>query len=100
MADALNRLWAKYLPETEARVELVYQAALAMLDDKLLDPQREDAQGAAHKLAGTLGTFGLQQGTELAREAENLLGLPPVVSAAPGLASLATQLREIVRNRN
>ena len=39
--------------------------------------QREAAHAAAHKLAGTLGTFNLARGTELAREFELLFSAEP-----------------------
>ena len=42
------------------------------LEGSLTAEQREQASSAAHKLAGVLGTFGLDEGTNLAREAEIL----------------------------
>ena len=44
----------------------------ALANGTLTAPQQEQAGADAHKLAGVLGTFGLKEGTELAREAERL----------------------------
>jgi HPt (histidine-containing phosphotransfer) domain-containing protein len=70
MAEAMARLWAKFLPDIEQRVAVVEAAAQAAAAGTLSEADREAAHAAAHKLAGSLGTFGLQRGTELAREAE------------------------------
>ena len=73
MADAMARLWAKFLPEIERRLGVMEEAARALREKALPDEQRAAAHADAHKLAGSLGTFGLQRGTELARQAEHLL---------------------------
>jgi HPt (histidine-containing phosphotransfer) domain-containing protein len=70
MADALARLWTKFLPEIEQRLVVLEGSARAFAAGSLSDEQREEAHAAAHKLAGSLGTFGLQRGTELARQVE------------------------------
>lgn len=70
VAEAMNRLWAQYLPQIEERVSTLELAAAAYKDGSVTSEQREQAAAAAHKLAGVLGTFGLHEGTLLAREAE------------------------------
>lgn len=70
MAEAMARLWAKFLPDIEQRVAVVEAAAKTAAAGTLSHAEREAAHAAAHKLAGSLGTFGLQRGTELARQAE------------------------------
>lgn len=99
MADALARLWTKFLPEIEARVELVQLAAQALVAGNLPDAQRIEAHGAAHKLAGTLGTFGLHRGTELAREAELMLAEPLTASAAPALTACVVELQAVIQSK-
>lgn len=71
LAAAMNRLWSQYLPELEERVAVLRAAAAALADGALTADLRAQATSAAHKLAGVLGTFGLSDGTELAREAEH-----------------------------
>jgi HPt (histidine-containing phosphotransfer) domain-containing protein len=82
-------------------VEILEAAAAACAADKLSTAQREAAHAAAHKLAGTLGTFSLASGTELARELEVIFSKEdvPDSSIAGRLASLAAGLRTIVEAR-
>jgi HPt (histidine-containing phosphotransfer) domain-containing protein len=65
MSEALGRLWTKFLPEIEQRLELLETAARSLEAGHLAEDDREAAHQAAHKLAGVLGTFGLHRGTEL-----------------------------------
>jgi HPt (histidine-containing phosphotransfer) domain-containing protein len=102
IAKALDALWARFLPEIRERVSVLHRAAKALADGMLDDCQCAAAQAAAHKLAGTLGTFGLERGTELARELEDLYaqpgGLPQQTDAAK-LAAAAEAIAAIVASR-
>jgi HPt (histidine-containing phosphotransfer) domain-containing protein len=99
MAEALARLWTRFLPEIEQRVSIIEAAAKALTAGSLEEPQREAAHAAAHKLAGTLGTFGLHRGTEIAREAELLLQKLPLSDAA-SLGIYAKELHAILDANN
>jgi HPt (histidine-containing phosphotransfer) domain-containing protein len=101
LAEAMNRLWAQFLPQIEERVATLEIAAAAADEGSLTPDLREQAHAAAHKLAGTLGTFGLQDGTELAREAEALYAVdsPAATSASARLVQLAAQLRATLATR-
>jgi HPt (histidine-containing phosphotransfer) domain-containing protein len=66
----MARIWLKYLPQLGERVATLETAAVALADGTLTKLGREEASSQAHKLAGVLGTFGLHEGTVLAREAE------------------------------
>ncbi len=72
LAEAMNRLWTKFLPQMEERVATLQRAAESAANGTLDAAEQQAASSDAHKLAGVLGTFGLQEGTDLAREAENL----------------------------
>ena len=85
-------LWQKFRPRMYER--------LAAIDRYLSDggarseDQREAARREAHKLAGSLGMFGLHEGTDIARELENSLAeLPP--DGGP-LILLAARLRAVL----
>ena len=101
LAAALDLLWMRFLPEIRRRVELLAVAAADCADSRLSAARCEAAHAAAHKLAGTLGTFNLAAGTALAREIELHFagGDTPDASSAGRLASLASQLRAIVDSR-
>jgi HPt (histidine-containing phosphotransfer) domain-containing protein len=98
ISAALERLWIRFLPEIKARVEILESAAHALAAGKLSPTQRESAASAAHKLAGTLGTFSLARGTELARELEQLYagGEGPSPEQA---AQSARELRGMIEGR-
>jgi HPt (histidine-containing phosphotransfer) domain-containing protein len=100
ISDALSRLWARFLPEIETRINVVSSAATAMAAEALTAEDRVRAHDAAHKLAGSLGTFGIQRGTELARQAELALAEEPVPVSAAELASWVAELRTLVLNRS
>jgi HPt (histidine-containing phosphotransfer) domain-containing protein len=99
ISDALSKLWTRFLPEIENRLALLQVAADALASGSLGTGQREAAHAAAHKLAGTLGTFGLPQGTDLARQAELLLAGDVPDSAAPQLLSWVAELQSVIRSR-
>lgn len=97
----LDQLWAKFLPQIEERVAVLGRAVEELAQGNLSPALREDAHHAAHKLAGSLGTFGLADGTTLAREAENLLaGTEPVASAAASrLGAILIELQKLIRSK-
>jgi HPt (histidine-containing phosphotransfer) domain-containing protein len=99
MAAALERLWNQFLPQIEERVTMIETAGTALADGRLTDEQRDGAKSAAHKLAGVLGTFGLAQGTDLARGAELLCAGDTKPATATELAEIAAQLRTLVSSR-
>jgi HPt (histidine-containing phosphotransfer) domain-containing protein len=96
MAAALDRMWAKFLPEIDARIAMLEEAAAA---NPLSAEQQATAHTAAHKLAGSLGMFGLQRGTELARQAELALAEDPATTQAE-LAAWVAELRALILSRS
>ena len=99
VAEALSRLWVKFLPEIEARIAVLAKASDALAAGELSLQLREEGHAAAHKLAGSLGTFGMAIGTELARNAELLLTTEVDGADAEALSGYVCGLQEIVSNR-
>ncbi|HET6170879.1 MAG TPA: Hpt domain-containing protein [Terracidiphilus sp.] len=101
VAAAMKRLWVQFLPQLEERVRVLESAAAAVAEGSLTAEQREQASSAAHKLAGVLGTFGLNEGTELAREAESFYssGLEADRDACQRLAQIPLQLQSMFAAR-
>jgi HPt (histidine-containing phosphotransfer) domain-containing protein len=99
IAEALKLLWLRFLPQIEERIAVIEAANRALLTGSLSAEQREAAGAAAHKLAGVLGTFGLTEGTNLAREAEQIYtsgsALDPATS--PRLYTVAEQLAHLIQ---
>jgi HPt (histidine-containing phosphotransfer) domain-containing protein len=101
LAEAMNRLWAQFRPQIEERVAILESAAVAFNQGALSAAQCEEASAAAHNLAGVLGTFGFDEGTVRAREAEvfyaNGQALKAPRSAQP--TAIASELRAILSSR-
>ena len=101
LAEVMDRLWAQFLPQLEERVATLESAAAALAQGTLVPTQREQASAVAHKLAGVLGTFGLDEGTSLARETELAYSGDHHAdcAAAPRLSEIASQLRAMLAGR-
>jgi HPt (histidine-containing phosphotransfer) domain-containing protein len=99
--EALDRLWAQYLPLVKERIAILEAAAAASATHQLSAEQVEAAKSAAHKLAGVLGSYGLPRGTQVARELETMYSClkDPGALLSAHLASLAAELRQIVETR-
>ena len=93
---ALVRIWDRSKPLTRERLARIEAAVDALERGRCTDPAVEDAQHAAHQLAGSLGTFGLHDGTLLARQIEAELK----ESKDPGsVGDLARRLRALLEPR-
>ncbi len=80
MQAALAAIWKKNLPQVRERLTVLQRAADELATTRTLDTGlRKEATSLAHKMAGSLGMFGLHGGTDAARAIEQLLeqdGLP------------------------
>jgi diguanylate cyclase (GGDEF)-like protein len=95
LADAVRKAWERFRGPVTARVDAIEQAAVAVLEGGLGEEERRHAEREAHKLAGSVGTFGFAQGSRIAREVEGLLGgsAPLGQAEALRLTDLAVALR-------
>lgn len=69
----LEEAWAKMLPLMLRRLDAINRSHRALVDGALDDSLRTEAAAEAHKLAGSLGVFGLQEGSKSALEIERIL---------------------------
>lgn len=80
MQAALAAIWKKNLQQTRDRLTLLQRAAEHLSTTRTLEEDlRANAVSTAHKMAGSLGMFGLHSATEAARAIEHSLdheGLP------------------------
>ncbi len=99
IAEALKLLWQKFLPQMQERVAVLAEASSALQGGGLTAEQRTAAGAAAHKLAGVLGTFGLTEGTNLAREAEGICSSDGLLdpSAAARIGAITKQLADLIQ---
>jgi HPt (histidine-containing phosphotransfer) domain-containing protein len=101
LTDILNQLWARFLPDIYERVAILEAAAQACTTGQITREQREAAHAAAHKLAGSLGTFDLGRGSQLAREFEELCASEQFSTAAQvqQLTEIAAEIRAVIDSR-
>lgn len=70
--ERLAIVWEKYRGLSRDRLRALENATSAWLANNLKDDQRQKAQQVAHKLAGALGIFGFAEGSQYAREIEEI----------------------------
>jgi DNA-binding response OmpR family regulator/HPt (histidine-containing phosphotransfer) domain-containing protein len=70
---AINKTIERYKDTFAQRLTLLEQAELALCTGKLSLELQQQAGNEAHKLAGTLGSFGYETGSKLAQAIEHLL---------------------------
>jgi len=95
---ALEEIWRNTRPEAISRL-----AALESFLEKLLSGRADDecldaARTAAHRLAGVLGMFGLEESSSCAAKIEGLLWQESV-SDAVLLEDLVHQLRHLLEGK-
>ncbi len=88
-------VWQKFQPRVDEQVR-VLESAAASLGQDMTDLER--AQREAHTLAGSLGTFGLSGGSEIARKIEQLLSQSPPFNAEQiqRIEEQITELRQVI----
>jgi HPt (histidine-containing phosphotransfer) domain-containing protein len=89
----LADLWKKNLPTVRERLALLDRIASTAASGTLAEDTRLEALTVAHKLSGSLGMFGYQQGTQIAASIERILKEPTPQDLAT-LTVLAADLRQ------
>ncbi|MGJ3245863.1 MAG: response regulator [Elainellaceae cyanobacterium] len=79
--QAMAALWQRYTGLMIERMQALHLASDAAQSEALTDELRAAAERAAHKLAGVLGMFDRDEGTQLARTIEALLTYPDALSS-------------------
>lgn len=87
----LASLWLRNRPLLEERLATLDRAASLAAAGALAEEMREEAADTAHKLAGSLGMYGYDHGTRIARQLELLLDYQTPDAAQ--IRDLASQLR-------
>jgi diguanylate cyclase (GGDEF)-like protein len=96
VAAALAAIWDSQLEAILAQVAIVERAAHDALHGELDEALHDLARREAHKLAGSLGTFGLAEASREASRAEHLL--TGRIDDAGALAASAGRLRVAVEH--
>jgi diguanylate cyclase (GGDEF)-like protein len=67
-AAALATVWERFREVTLKRVDIIEDAAVALLEGRLSPEHRRQAEREAAKLGGSAGTFGFPRSSEIARK--------------------------------
>ena len=96
LGSAVAEIWEKFRGATLERVATLENVVISLLDGELDATLRREGEREAHKLAGSVGTFGFARGSELAREVELILGgtAPIPESDSLRLSELTVALRD------
>lgn len=73
LPDQISEIWQRSKPAIMGRIEAIEAATLELISGTLSAELRLQAAGEAHKLVGSLGTFGYPEGSRLARTLEETL---------------------------
>ena len=95
---SLAGIWERHHAGILDQVGVLADAVAALAGGGLDDRRREAARREAHKLAGSLGSFGLVGASEQAGEIERLLEDGVGAASAPRLSALVLAVRDTVRN--
>lgn len=93
--SALAGVWERYKERISEQITVLEQAAAALLQKTLSAELRQQAFEEAHTLAGSLGTFGKSEGSQLARKIERILQASKSLSQEK--AALVTELVAALR---
>ena len=93
---ATTELWQRIKHKLESRIAAIERATDVVCQDNLTDEFRQQAITEAHKLAGSLGIFDLDEGSRLAREIEQILQQPQPLNQLQkqSLSALLIALRQ------
>ena len=92
---AIAQLWKEHEGTIATRLNHLKAASQALAADSLTPELSQTASQAAHKLAGVLGMFGKEQGTEIARTLETAFSSKTTPNSKTVTAQLK-QLTEII----
>jgi HPt (histidine-containing phosphotransfer) domain-containing protein len=100
--DLLATLWARSRQTISERVEVLRAAHRTLRINPADKNARRAGADAAHKLAGILGTFGLPDGTNLARRVELLLESSVLLRPfdLEGLQQTIDQLQQMIEAKS
>lgn len=95
---ALKVVWEKFKGQNQARITILEQAIVALEQNSLESEIWQQARSAAHKLAGSLGVFGMSEGSQIAQAIEQILQAEPPLSPTQvqHLFSLVSSLRQLL----
>lgn len=94
MKASVALLWEQFKEPIKKRVSIIEEAVDALKQGLLAEELQLSAEREAHKLAGSLGTYGFAEGSQIARKLEHFFGSSNIPSEEePMLRNLVNALR-------
>lgn len=99
---AVARAWENFKQAIEERLAILSEAVVALKQEQFNEELQQQARATAHKLAGSLGSFGFPEGSKIAREIEQLLEaeLPLTQEQARQLDEIVNALHSEIKNQS
>lgn len=72
-SEKIKQAWVKFYAATQERLSVLKRLSVALLEPQADENLINEAKSSAHKLAGSLGSFGFPEGSKIAKQIENLL---------------------------
>ena len=72
-SEKIKQAWVKFYAATQERLSVLKRLSVALLEPQAHENLINEAKSSAHKLAGSLGSFGFPEGSKIAKQIENLL---------------------------
>jgi len=92
--ESVNNMWQRSKESFTSQVVLFEQVIAALMTDTLSRQIQDTAKLEAHKMAGSLGSFGFNEGSRLAHEIEELLESEAIEQQATQLQQLVSLLQQ------
>lgn len=73
---AVAQIWQKFKESLPEKIDVFWQVSVTLATGTLNQQLCENAKMEAHRLVGSLGSFGCAEGSKIAREIEQLLQTP------------------------
>ncbi|MBE9166883.1 response regulator [Pleurocapsales cyanobacterium LEGE 06147] len=99
---AVAEAWENFKQVMEERLAILSKAVVALKEQQSNEKLQQQAKATAHKLAGSLGSFGFSEGSKIAREVEQLLEaeLPLTQEQARQLDEIVNVLHSEIKNKS
>jgi len=92
--ESVNNIWQRNKESFTCQLVLFEQVVAGLMSDTLSEQIQDAAKLEAHKMAGSLGSFGFNEGSRLAHEIEQLLESEAIKQQATQLQQLISLLQQ------
>lgn len=101
LEQKMSALWNEHRPVLLQRVDLLEREFWSWIQSSDENAPAMMARDLAHKIAGALGTFGMERGSMIATSLEKIAGMPKrgQRAGASTVYALLNELRSVIQER-